>query len=273
MDFLKKHYEKIILSLALLGLVAGALVFLLIVIPGDQDEIKKMTSDISHPRAVALTPLDLSDQNNLLERMKSSYNLDFSTTNRLFNSMQWQKGANGIPIKVKTGKEIGAGAVAVTRLTPLYFSISFDTVETNGVSPRYSITVEDQSAAIPSQRRKRSHFASPDETISERTVTDKNEGFKLVSIIGAPENPDGLVLKLADTGETNTIAKGRPFQRVDGYAADLQYEPEAKKWAAQRQGADLKFANDDYIIVAIHSNEVILSAASNQKKTVLQYPP
>jgi hypothetical protein len=273
MDFLKKHYEKIILSLVLLGLVAGALVFLLIVIPGDRDAIDQMTKDLSHPRPTPLVPLDLTEQNNLLERMKSSYDLDFSTTNKLFNPVQWQMGADKKLIKIKTGKEIGAGAAVVTKMTPLYFSITFDSVETNGLSPRYSLTIEDQSAAIPAQRIKHPHYASPDETISERRVTDKNEGFKLVSVTGAPENPDGLVLKLADTGDTVTVAKGKPFQRVDGYAADLQYDPEGKKWPAQRLGADLKFANDDYIIVAIHSNEVILSAASNQKKTVLPYAP
>jgi hypothetical protein len=273
MDFLKKHYEKIILSLVLLGLVAGALVFLLIVIPGDRDAIDQMTKDLSHPNPKPLPPLDLTEQNNLLERMKSSYTLDFSTTNKLFNPMQWQKGADGHPIKIKTGNEVGAGAAVVTKMTPLYFSISFDSVETNGLSPRYALTIEDQSAAVPAQRRKRSHFASPDETISDRTVTDKNEGFKVDSVKGAPENPDGLVLKLADTGDTETVAKGKPYQRVDGYAADLQYDPEGKKWPAQRLGADLKFANDDYIIVAIHSNEVILSAASNQKKYVLPYSP
>jgi hypothetical protein len=273
MDFLKKHYEKIILSIVLLGLVAGALVFLLIVIPGDRDAIDKMTKEVSHPRAVALPPLDLTEQNNLLERLKSSYTLDFSTTNRLFNPVQWQKGADGHLIKVKTGKEVGAGAVVVTKLTPLYFILSFDSVETNGLAPRYSFTIEDQSAAVPAQRRKRSHFASTNETVSDRTVADKNEGFKLDSIVGDPESPDGLVLKLSDSGDAVTIAKNKPYQRVDGYAADLQYDPEGKKWAAQRVGADLKFANDDYIIVAIHQNEVILSAASNQKKQVLPYAP
>jgi hypothetical protein len=273
MDFLKKHYEKILLSVVLLGLVVGALVFLLIVIPNDRAELEQLKEGIFHPKAAPLPPLDLSEQDNVLQRLKSPYNLDFSTTNKLFNPVQWQKAANGNLIKIETGKEIGPGAVVITNIIPLYFILTFDSVETNGIAPRYAFAIEDQSAVIPSQRRKRPHSASTNETIYDRTVTGKNEGFKLESVKGPAENPDALVLKLTDTGETVTLSKGKPFQRVDGYASDLKYDPEGKKWQGQRVGADLKFDNDDYIIVAIHQNEVILSAESNQKKTVLPYAP
>ena len=37
MDFLKKHYEKILLSVVLLGLV-GALVFMAFIIPSEQEQ-------------------------------------------------------------------------------------------------------------------------------------------------------------------------------------------------------------------------------------------
>ena len=38
-------------------------------------------------------------------------------------------------------------------------------------------------------------------------------------------------------------------------------------------GSVVEFGGEDYIIVAIHQNEVILSAQSNQKKTTLRYAP
>jgi hypothetical protein len=53
--------------------------------------------------------------------------------------------------------------------------------------------------------------------------------------------------------------------------ADLKFDPEGKKWPNQRVGSSLKFGNDEYIIVAINRNEVVLSAKSNQKKTTLTY--
>ena len=67
------------------------------------------------------------------------------------------------------------------------------------------------------------------------------------------------------------LSKPKPFRRVDAYMADLKYSPEGKNWQDQRVNDDLKFAGDDYIIVAINRNEVVLSAKSNQKKTTLTY--
>jgi len=104
-------------------------------------------------------------------------------------------------------------------------------------------------------------------------VTGKNEGFTLVAVKGPPENPDQLVLKLADTGATNSLSKSQPFRRVDGYSADLKYPPENYSRTGQRVGDHLAFAGDDYNIIAIDKNEVILLAQSNQKKYTLPYAP
>jgi hypothetical protein len=60
---------------------------------------------------------------------------------------------------------------------------------------------------------------------------------------------------------------------VDGYTADLKYDPEKKTWQGQRLNANLKFAVADYIIVYIDSGAVILKARSNDKKTTLPYNP
>ena len=104
---------------------------------------------------------------------------------------------------------------------------------------------------------------------------EKNDAFTIVDVNGSPENPAQLklILQLTDTGERATLSKDKPFRRVDGYSADLKYDPEGKKWQGQRVGADLKFAGDDYIIVAINQDTVILLARSNQKKTTLTYSP
>jgi hypothetical protein len=49
--------------------------------------------------------------------------------------------------------------------------------------------------------------------------------------------------------------------------ADLKYTPENKTWTARRVGSGpLTFAGEEYNIVAIGTNEVVLSAKSNQKK-------
>jgi hypothetical protein len=269
MDFVKKHYEKILLTVVLLGLV-GALVFLPFLIAKDQDEVSRMTEVVLSPRVLPLPELDLARQTNVMSRLQSPYSLDFSTSNRLFNPLQWQRRTDGTLVPVKPGL-IGPEAAAVTKITPLYTIITLDSIETNSidtneVAARYVMSVERQAAAVPGQRSKRQHYAS---------VGEKIDAFTIRSVNGSLDNPAQLelILQLADTGEQVTISRDKPFRRIDGYSADLKYDPEGKKWQMQRLGADLKFFNDDYIIVAIDQDSVILLARSNQKKTTLTYSP
>lgn len=273
MEFIKKNYEKIILSLVLLGLV-GVLAFMPVVIISDQQRMRDLRETVTHPKIVPLTPLDLSRQQAVLDRLKSSHGLDLSTTNRLFNPMQWQKQRDGTLIKILTGHEIGPGAAVVTRITPLYFTITLDSVTTNELGARYKFSVEDQSAAISVQRHPRTHYASKGDTVVDKTAVEgKNESFKLEAVKGPPDNPTELDLKLADTGAEATLSKSKPFRRVDAYSADLKYAPENYSRAGLRVGDHVTFAGDDYNIIAIDEKDVILLAQSNQKKYTLPYAP
>src|ERR1017187_9718040 len=265
MRFVKKHYEKILLSVVLLGLV-GALVFLPFLIISDQDTQRRMKEGIIHVKVAPLLALDLTRETNVSARLPSPYKLDFSTTNKLFNPVPWQKAVDGSLIKIKTGNEIGPKAVGITKITPLCLILTLDSIETNEFGARYVISMERQAAVLPAQRGKRQHYAS---------VGEKNETFTIADVNGSPGNPAQLklILQLTDTGERATLSKDNPFRRTDGYVADLKYDLEGKKWQGQRIGADLKFAGDDNIIVAINQDTVILLARSNQKKTTLTYSP
>jgi hypothetical protein len=272
MDFVKKHYEKILLGFVLLGLV-GALVFLPFMIASDQQKLKDMSYGVVHPNAVPLAGLDLTRETNVLGRLQSPYKLDFSTTNKLFNSVPWQMTADRRLIKLAAGNEVSLAAV--TKITPLYLILTLDSIETNSIETneigaRYVISMERQASPSPAQRVKKQHYASVAEKVGE-----KNDAFIIREVSGSPANPDELklIVQLTDTGERATLSKDKPFRRVDGYSADLKYDPEKKTWQGQRVGASLKFAGDDYIVVAIDQRAVILSARSNQKKTTLNYNP
>jgi len=261
MDFLKKHYEKILLSVVLLGLV-GALVFMSFVIPNEQEKVRQIGEGIIRGKVVALTNLDLTKQSNVVERLKSPYLLDFDTTNKLFNPLEWQRTPEGrmIPAMGTTPQ-----AAVVTSITPLYTALTLDSVGTNEFGARYVISVERQAAAVPVMRRKQQRYVSLDDP--------KKDVFTLLQVKGPPENPDQLVLKLADTGQTVTLSKDKPFRRVDGYTVDLKFDPEQAHWNGQRIGSHLRFAGDEYTIVDIDSNTVVLSAQSNQKKWTLRFTP
>jgi hypothetical protein len=256
----------------LLGLV-GALVFLPFMIASDQQKLKDMSYGVVHPKAAPLLGLDMTRETNALARLQSTYKLDFSTTNKLFNSVPWQRTPDGRLIKNAAGNEVSLAAV--TKITPLYLILTLDSVETNPVETnelvaRYAISMERQTSALLSQRGKKQHYASVGEKVGE-----KNDAFIVRSASGSPADPGTLklIVQLTDTGESATLSKDQPFRRVDGYSADLKYDPEKRTWQGQRVGANLKFAGDDYIIVAIDQGAVILSARSNQKKTTLNYNP
>ena len=114
MDFVRKHYEKILLGVVLLGLV-GALVFLPFWILHDRDVLVATRKGITSQPVEPLPPLDLTEQSNAIQRLQSPYKLNFETTNRLFNPVEWQKAMNGTLIKIESGREVGPQAVVVTR--------------------------------------------------------------------------------------------------------------------------------------------------------------
>jgi hypothetical protein len=264
MDFLKKHYEKILLGLVLAGLV-GALVFLPFYIAAESQKMKDLRDQYINPRVQALTNLDLSMQSNAIIRLQSDYALDFETGNKLFNPVEWQKGSDGQMFKRLTGNEVGIKAVVVTNITPLYLVLTLDSVTTNELGARYVVGVEKQAEKSPAKRHKQQRYIS---------VGDKpNDTFALIEVKGAPENPDALVLKLVDTGETVTVTKDKPYRRVDAYAADFRYDPEKKYFRGRRIGDKVTFNGTDYLVAEVNQNELILSDQSNQKKTSLPFAP
>jgi hypothetical protein len=263
MDFIKKNYDKIILCAVLLGVI-GFLVFLPFAISSEQEALHEVEIAVTSPSVRPLPPLDLTRQTNATQRVQSAAGFDFSNTNKLFNPIEWKRALDGTLIPVKTGSQPAADVV-VAKIIPLYYVLSLDSVVTNGLAPRYVVGVEHQGAANPAQRRKQQRFVSPDDP--------KKDAFTLLQVKGVPENPDELVVKLADTGETVSIAPNKPYQRVDAYAADLRYDPEKKIFPTKRVGSGISFAGGDYIVVAIDDDEVVLFDQSNQKKTTLRYAP
>jgi hypothetical protein len=265
MDFVKKHYEKVILSAVLLGVV-GFLIFLPFVIQHDVTALNEMGQTVTTPKVQPLPPLDLTRSAAISQRVKTPANFDFSTTNRLFNPLEWKKRTDGTLFPIKSGNETGTGAAVVTKITPLYFIITFDSTETNGEAPRYVFGIERQAADKPAMRHKQQRYVS---------LGEKKDFFTLTEVNGDPADPIGLVLKLTDSGDMVTVSKDKPFQRVENYAADLKYDLEkpVKNFAGLRAGSHLSFGGEDYIVVAVDADEMILSAQSNQKKTTLPYAP
>ena len=263
MELLKKHYEKIILGTVLLVLVVSA-AMLPFLISSERTSQQLMAKEIISKTATAIDPLNISNQLMRLSRLSTAGIVDLSNTNKVFNPMLWQKKADGQPIKISTGEETGPKALVVTKQTPLYLTITFDSVSPSDSGARYVLNVEREAAVDRTKRGKKPFFAKKDE---------KNEVFVLREVRGPLDAPTELILELTEDGETVSVTKEKPFKRVDGYSVDLKYSLENRPpWTSQRIGGALKFGGEDYIIVAITKTEVVVLAKSNQKKTPVPIP-
>lgn len=262
MEFLKKHYEKILLGLVLAGLV-GALVFMPFYISADNQAMIELTDTIIKKPVTKLPDLDLSAQQAVMARLAAPFALDLDSTNRVFNPMEWQQAPDGSLIPTAT--QVGPQMVIVTNITPLYLILTLDSANTNESVPRYEIGVEKQAEKIPAKRHKVPRFIS---------IGDKpNDTFALVDVKGAPENPDALDLKLVDSGEVVSISTGKAYRRVDAYAADFRYDLEKKVFRNRRVGDVVSFNGTDYLVDEVTQDEIILQDQSNQKKTARPFTP
>jgi hypothetical protein len=268
MSFIKKNYEKVLLGAVLLGLV-GFLLFGQVIVAREKQAMEDLTSGIIRATPKPLPALDMSREEAILNRVQSSFQLDFETTNRLFNTMQWQREPNGRIIKISNGSEVGPRALKVASIRPLNFILRFDSFEPasqSGGPARYLLIIEHEGGANQLERRGKKHYLSPGQKEQSK------EPLLLLSVSGPPDKPV-LAVEILETGEKVTVTLDKPFQEVESYEADLTYPPETRHWNSQRVGATLKFGNNNYNIVVIDQNEVVISAESNQKRTTLPYQP
>jgi hypothetical protein len=256
MDFLKKNYEKVLLGAVLLGL-AVAVAFLPFKISSERKSLEDMSQSLTRPKVKELTNLDLTLPQKALQRVSAPVAVNFSEPHKLFNPMPWKKASDGRLIKVDASN-IGPGAVTITKMTPLHLELRLDQV-TMVDSPRYVIGTIKEADPDPRKRAKRQTYCK---------INDKNETFALREVQGPPENPTNIVVELNDTGARVSLAKDKPFRRVDGFMASLKYSPENKTWENRRVGDVLNFAGEPYKIVAITKEEVILLAPSGKKTTI-----
>lgn len=275
MEFIKKHYEKILLALVLLGLM-GSVVYLLLLIPQKREEMKKMQEIRLNP---VVTPLavvkpeffNLNADEAVLRRADAPLKLDFTTGHNLFNPVLWllmpPPPPGGKLNKITTGNEIGPGALVVTAINPIYLIVSATTNLSGG-------SLLDIYEEVPGSTR----------PVGERhTIINKdtkNDLFNVLDISGPDENPK-LSLEFKTTQEKITVSYDQPFRRVAGYTADLKYppDPNAGPWLNKRanpvpsRASMLQFADGVYFLVEVAEDHVVILSEANKKKTPIYFHP
>ena len=259
MEFLKKHFEKILLSIVLLGL-AGAAAFMPIKVSSEREKMDARKEELLGAKAKRYELVNLSTNEKVLRRFQIDYDVKLSGPHNLFNPVKWQKRPDGSFLKIQAGTEVGAGALQVSKIDPLHMTVTFDDVRGEvGGNIRYQVSVTRETDRPVT---KRPGFAA---------VGGTNNLFALREIKGPAQAPEELVLVMAGDKEPITNSKANPHKRIIAYSADLKYEPENLTWKNLRIKGELSFGGETYNIVAIDKDEVVLSAKSNRKKTTVKY--
>jgi hypothetical protein len=261
MDFLKKHYEKIVLGVVLLGLF-GAVIALPIIKSSEEQAIRDILTQQVTRKVQPLPDLNLSAQEATLKRIEAPGLLDFGPPHKLFNPLLWERMADGHLIKADSS-HIGPNALQVVKLVPLYLIITNESVSVSDSGTRYIFGMVKEASPKHSEQQMVRYPLG---------VGGKNSTFEVRAVEGPPNDPTNLVVHLLDTDTDVKVSKDKAFKRVDGYMADLKYPPESHAWTSQRVGATLIFNGEDYKIVSISEGEVVVSAP-NQKKWTVKYIP
>ena len=266
MAFLKKHYEKVLLSIVLAGLAAAAAA-LPLQVSRVRQFLDETVSGVARTKPKELKPLDdyLSTNAVIVKQFEGPIDFAFSTPHNLFNPVVWKKRADNRLEKIITSTESGAGAFIVTNINELKLTIEYDRAEAiSGATNqfRYHFTVTRDADANP----RKSQIAS---------LRVPNTAFTLTQVDGTPGEPTGLHLQLKDVKQEITVAKDKPFVRTTGFAADLKYPRDNKTlpFNRKRKNDVLTIPGDTekYKIVAIDLNGVVLSAESSQKRTAIPF--
>jgi hypothetical protein len=258
MDFIKKHYEKIILALVLLGL-AGAAAYLPFLVSSIRVELEE---SIRPTKPKEFQSKDLSEKIALLNRAKNPKSaIVAGPEHNTFNPVGWLDN-NGTLVKDRFYGRKGPNALKIIQTNPLYLRIAFNAdKEIKEENPRYSFAVTREAAEKKSERRKVTRFAR---------LRDKNDIFILKEVKGNPLKPYGFVLELLESNQAITVEALQPFTEVTGFKADLEY-PAAKprKFTSQRKGDKISIEKRNYKVVFVSETEVVLSDEKTSKHTTI----
>jgi hypothetical protein len=252
MRFLKRHFEKIILSAVLAGL--GAAAFWLSVAVTEAK--RSMTVGENTRPAAKLLPgveSNLAVFRAALQKLTQAPALNWSGEHNLFNPVTWKKGPDGRLVKMTRS---GVDALEVTSIRPFYFIISLQSQAGEG----FRLT-----AQPPTGPKMPSRFARPNEKPTPL------QPYTIVGTNGSPENPSLLTLQLLipETKEIVSVSTNAPYKRVVGYEADLRYSGSdaTNRFLNKKVSDPLQFSGESFKIIAISSNAVTVQDARTAQKT------
>jgi len=256
MQFLKKHFEKIILSAVLAGLGAAA-VWLSMAVTETKNPTTAVPVSLPRIRELPGVESNLALLSNAVVNLTNAPAFTLTGEHNLFNPVTWKMRPDGYLFKMKVA---GVDALEVTGIRPLYFTIGLEGQAGEG----YRIFIQP-----PLGTKARSVFVRPNNKVTPATP------YILVGTNAAAENPSEATIQLfiPETGETNSVTANAPYKRVAGYESDLKYSgSDATNVFLKKHVEDqLLISGERFTIIAIASNAVTVQDNRTTRRTVKEW--
>ncbi len=273
MEFLKSHYEKIILGVVLLLMAVGA-VFLVFYVGSVQEDLKKFKDNPVGQKGNAPPSENFTNLVKALTRATNPLQVEFTKVHKVFNPEPWYMSTNGDLI---AGTNVGVGRLELKSITPLYLKLWFDSIGGTVGRETVKINVMRDFARTTADQGKKTLTLSLNSTNIQNTLdaTNRLQVFAR-EIGGTPESPEAK-LELTELGKEPvkfTVSKTQGYTNVVEYVAFLVYPVESNYvWRAARKGQPMIFAGDTNIVVEINASNVVVRAISNDKPTTIPLQP
>jgi hypothetical protein len=261
MDFLKKHYEKIILGLVLL-----VVMFLALQIPSaikkakeDQDQRQRR---IQNQATNAVTPADLGPMQQSVQTLSAPVSTAYSEPgHNILNPVLWKRGARGEYIKVPTPED-AIRRLMIKEITPLSLTVLFGDNPREGTGGIY-VELTDESRTPRQARRKQPR------TLRGRE-NESNDLFKLLGYTGPVDSATEIKIELRKGNRVLTLKRGEPFSEVVAYEVDLEYPPENKTFNDILVGGTISFNDERYKVIAITESAVTIEGQTTPKRYTIE---
>lgn len=263
MDFLKKHYEKI-----LLGLVLVVVMFLALQIPSaisaakrDQDERERK---IKNQATNAVVPVDVGPMQKSVQNLNSPVPTKFAEpAHNILNPVLWKKGARGEWVKIPTPED-AIRRLAIKEITPLRLTVLFEKeLKFSADTHRMKITITDESL-VPRVRRR------PQSREPKVKEGESNDLFKVIAVSGSADNPSEIKIELRKGAKQITLKRGETFSEVVAHEADLEYAPENKTFNDILVGGTISFNDERYKVIAITGSAVTIEGQTTPKRYTIE---
>ena len=265
MDFLKKHYEKAILSLVLLALAVVA-VLLFVEVGTFKTNLDDQLKNRTGVKKKELHATDLTSNQAVLKRLATAIEVPLGGDHPAFNATRWKKTANGDAAPDNSRANQGPAGISGATTAPLYLSVEFGKAAGTAEAPRYEFIIGREFEKQAAKRGNMTLSAKVTEGI--RLPGQKSDLFRLLEVKGAAMEPGELSIQLTAGNERATVAPKRPYRQVMGYSAQFTYGVEKRLFRNVRVDDSLPLSGVTYKVVAISEGEIVISAPNQVRSTI-----